>query len=240
MKMASHRQPFAWSESRPDGRRHIRSHHQAHGRAVRSARKVVDTSPPRCFRVRLARHQQAAGNQAASPGAPVYHPALQPTVYSNSSTAVHDDLAWLQAQSQRPPSAQAGGAQAVAGGRSGAATMGQWAAQRPTGPVTVTSQRGSPVPGATADDGAAAAQHAPTAADDADVLTSLVLEEDGASDDGGDDMERLSYSFDDGQMAIFDSFVGLLSQFPRQDMDTIVAAALQEADERQLLANYRS
>eukprot|EP01062_Namystynia_karyoxenos_P015314 TRINITY_DN15553_c3_g1_i1.p1 TRINITY_DN15553_c3_g1~~TRINITY_DN15553_c3_g1_i1.p1 ORF type:complete len:278 (+),score=80.52 TRINITY_DN15553_c3_g1_i1:92-925(+) len=271
------RQPFAWSESRPDGRRHIRSHHQAHGRAVRGARKVIDTSPPRCFRTRLAREKRdrtGPGGADAQPGAPGagagaplpgsllqqgpllqqgFHPALLPTPYSNTSVSADDYERLLRGASAgyaapsptadtlppRPASAPLGGRRPPpppppAGAWAGAATL------RPT----VTARRGGPVPGARPSlDGAQrrepselhAAEELP-----ADLQLGPDPELSAAERAGADRIERLTLAFSDEQMDAFERFVGLLSQFPRHDMETIVGAAVQEADERQLLANYRS
>ena len=63
---------FPWCESRPDGRRAIRNHQDAHARGIRNARKVVDTSVPKFFKLRAARggletplnHSTAGGVEA--------------------------------------------------------------------------------------------------------------------------------------------------------------------------------
>ncbi|KAJ9447385.1 hypothetical protein DIPPA_20446 [Diplonema papillatum] len=51
---------FPWCESRPDGRRAIKNHQEAHGRAIRTAKKVVDTTTPKFFKLRLQRSKACA------------------------------------------------------------------------------------------------------------------------------------------------------------------------------------
>eukprot|EP01059_Diplonema_ambulator_P032523 TRINITY_DN6410_c4_g1_i1.p1 TRINITY_DN6410_c4_g1~~TRINITY_DN6410_c4_g1_i1.p1 ORF type:complete len:191 (+),score=26.33 TRINITY_DN6410_c4_g1_i1:24-575(+) len=46
---------FPWCERRPDGKRAIKNHQEAHGKAIKNAQKVVDTSTPKFFKVRIDR-----------------------------------------------------------------------------------------------------------------------------------------------------------------------------------------
>ena len=59
---------FLWCESRPDGRRAIKNHQEAHARGIRNARKVVDTSMPKFFKTRFERGKgDGKGHSALAP-----------------------------------------------------------------------------------------------------------------------------------------------------------------------------
>ena len=203
---------FPWCESRPDGRRAIRNHQEAHGRAIKNARKVVDTSIPKYFKTKLMRGKRSgnaysSGNATMTSGtsdAQKYFDNVQHRVMSLKQNGLGTNY-W------RPESAPISG-------RTVMTSINH--IQRPlASPVTRAAsvcsrspQKYQPV------------SQSPTPNDDA-VMSQF---------------DRLTYNFTESQLQSFDCFVQLLSSYQLEDMNTITTVALQEASEKRLFANYRS
>eukprot|EP01060_Flectonema_neradi_P005559 TRINITY_DN13700_c0_g1_i1.p1 TRINITY_DN13700_c0_g1~~TRINITY_DN13700_c0_g1_i1.p1 ORF type:complete len:234 (+),score=36.76 TRINITY_DN13700_c0_g1_i1:48-749(+) len=209
---------FPWCESRPDGRRAIKNHQEAHGRAIKNARNVVDTSIPKYFKTKLMRGKRSTQNQSNEAAAAMGSSSCAKQYFDNVQHRVMLlRQNGLGGNYWRPGSAPASG-------RNPADLMST-SSRMPralASPISNTNGRAASV-----------ASHSPQQFNSAAAPST--------SDDAAlSQFDRLSYNFTESQHQIFDSFVQMLSAYQIEDMNTITSAALQEASEKRLFANYRS